>query len=84
MGNSLQCSQIYRFHIFLNCEDGDYGCFFFFFAKTSTLQGLYNCKLKNEMTLMLDFFFAKKNNNKQTNKQSWQDGLSHLLSSLLA
>ena len=39
----------------------------FFFAKSSTLQGLYNCKLKNEMTLMLEFFSRKKkNNNKQT------------------
>ena len=27
--------------------------FFFFFAKKSTFQGLYNCKLKNEMTLIL-------------------------------
>ena len=55
--------------------------FFFFFAKTSTLQGLYNCKLKNEITLKLEFFSRKKKN-KQTNKQSWQDGLSHLLYSL--
>ena len=28
VGNSLLCSQIYRFHIF-NCEHGGYGCFFF-------------------------------------------------------
>ena len=39
----------------------------FFFAKTSTLQGLYNCKLKNEMTLMLEFFSRKKTT---TNKQT--------------
>ena len=40
--------------------------FFFFLAKTSTLQGLYNYKLKNEMTLKLEFFSRKKK--KQTNK----------------
>ena len=34
--------------------------FFFFVAKKSTFQGLYNCKLKNEMTLILEFFSAKK------------------------
>ena len=49
-----------------------------FFAKKSTYQGLYNCKLKNEMTVILEFFSAKKK------IQSWQDGPSHLLYSLLA
>ena len=34
--------------------------FFFFFTKKSTFQGLYNCKLKNEMTLILEFFLQKK------------------------
>ena len=38
--------------------------FFFFFAKKSTFQGLYNCKLKNELTLILEFFSAKKKNTK--------------------
>ena len=51
----------------------------FFSAKKSTFQGLYNCKLKNEMTRILEFFSAKKKK-----IQSWQDGLSHLLYSLLA
>ena len=32
----------------------------FFFVKKSTFQGLHNCKLKNEMTLILEFFSAKK------------------------
>ena len=53
----------------------------FFFSKKLTFQGLYNCKLKNEMTLILEFFFAKK---KQQQPPSWQDGLSHLLYGLLA
>ena len=39
----------------------------FFFAKTSKLQGLYNCKLKKEMTLILEFFSRKKQQ-QQTNK----------------
>ena len=53
--------------------------FFFFFTKKSTIQGLYNCKLKNEMTLKVEFFLQKKkiNNN---NNQSWQDGLGRLAS----
>ena len=45
----------------------------FFFAKNSTFQGLYNCKFKIEMTLKLEFYFAEKK------KESWQDGLLHLL-----
>ena len=56
---------MYRFHIF-KCEDGGYGflsSFFFFFAKKLTFQGLYNCKLKNEMTLILEFFPPKKKKN---------------------
>ena len=58
----------------------DVSFFLFFFAKKSRFQGMYNnlLKLKNEITLILEFFFAKKKN------QSWQDGLSHLLYSLLA
>ena len=52
-------SNIQICHI-INCEDGSYGCFGFFLAKKSMFQGLYNCKLKNEMTLILEFFFAKK------------------------
>ena len=39
----------------------------FFFAKKSTFQGLYNCKLKNEMTLILEIFSRK--NKKQKQKQ---------------
>ena len=54
-------TQIYRFHIF-NCEDGGYG--FFFFAKKLTFHGLYNCKLKNEMTLKYLNFFREKINTK--------------------
>ena len=79
MGNSL-FSQIYRFHIF-NCDDGGFG-WFFFFAKKLTFQGLYNCKLKNEMTLTLEFFSRKKKKKKKKkkNNQSWQDGLGRLAS----
>ena len=43
--------------------------FFFFFAKRPTFHGLYNCKLKNDITLILEFFFAKKN--KQTKLAQW-------------
>ena len=39
--------------------------FFFFFAKKSTFQGLYNCKLKNEITLILEFFSRKKKKQQQ-------------------
>ena len=38
---------------------------FFFFTKKSTFQGLYNCKLKNEMTLILEFFLQKKKKQKK-------------------
>ena len=48
---------------YFNCEGGGYGWFHFFLAKKSTFQGLYNCKLKNEMTLILELFSRKKNNN---------------------
>ena len=41
------------------------GVFFFFFTKKSTFQGLYNCKLKNEMTLILEFFLQKKKTKKK-------------------
>ena len=40
---------------------------FVFFAKRSTFHGLYNCKLKNDIALILIFFSQKK---KQTNKQT--------------
>ena len=57
---------------------GVFFLFVCFFTKKLTFQGLYNCKLKNEMTLILkSFFWQKKNNN---NNQSWQDGLGRLAS----
>ena len=56
------------------------GVCFFFSRKKSTFQGLYNCKLKNEMTLTLEFFLQKKKNNNNNNNQSWQDGLGRLAS----
>ena len=34
--------------------------FFFFFHEKIDVPGLYNCKLKNEMTLILEFFLQKK------------------------
>ena len=44
----------------------DVSFFLFFFAKKSRFQGMYNnlLKLKNEMTLILEFFFAKKKKSK--------------------
>ena len=57
MGNSLLK---YTDFIFLNVRMVVMDFFFFFFAKKLTFQGLYNCKLKNEMTLILEFFSAKK------------------------
>ena len=41
---------------------------FFFFSKSLTFQGLYNCKLKNEMTLILEFFLQKKKQQQQQPK----------------
>ena len=48
MGNN-QCSQIYRFHIF-NCEDGGYGCFFFFSRKNR----------RSRVCITVSFFAKKK------------------------
>ena len=52
--------------------------FFFFFREKIDVPGYVKLKLKNEMTLILEFFREKKKN------QSWQDGHSHLLYSILA
>ena len=43
---------------------------FFFFAKRSTFHGLYNCKLKNDITPILEFFSQKKKT-KQTKLAQW-------------
>ena len=75
MGNSLQNYALkYTDFIFLIVRKVVTGVFFFFFFfhEKIDVPGSVNCKLKNEMTLILEFFLQKKK--KTTTKTTTKAG----------